>query len=336
MNLITGPNGTGKTNLLDAIHFLCNTKSAFSSSDQLAIKQGEAFFRLEGIFQDSKIPEKVVCICQQVGGKTVTVNTKAPEKLSGYIGKFPVVLTSPYDTDLIREGSDIRRKFFDLVLSQSDNVYLEKLMTYNRLLKQRNALLKQLAEVGKTNTSLLSVYDEQLLPLALFVFRSRKALILGFLGLTSKAYQSLAHVDEKPNITYQSSCEDPSFEKLFLANHKNDLLAQRTLLGPHTDDYEFTFNNSSVKKMGSQGQQKTFALALRLAHFHYIWQTKSKKPILLLDDIFDRLDEQRIQRLADMVQAKMFGQVFVTDASPKRAQHVFASSKEGIHFIATS
>jgi DNA replication and repair protein RecF len=336
LNLITGPNGTGKTNLLDAVHFLCNTKSAFSFSDILAIQQGESFCRIEGVFKNEKKIDKVECICQQIGGKSFNVNGKPPEKLSSYIGRFPVVITSPYDTDLIREGSDVRRRFFDLVLSQSDNYYLEKLMVYNRLLKQRNALLKQLAETGKSNTSLLHVYDEQVLPLAAYIFESRKALTNHFLELTREAYQQLAPSEEDPDIHYLSECAEPDFETLFLANHKNDLAAQRTLLGPHTDDYEFTFKKISVKKFGSQGQQKTFALALRLAHFQFIKKTKNKKPILLLDDIFDRLDEMRIQKLAQMVLDRQFGQVFVTDANPRRVQQVFGSSEKDTHLILTA
>lgn len=324
LNVITGPNGTGKTNVLDAVHFLCNTKSAFSSSDTTSIQLGAAFFRLEGHFTEAKKNQKVECICQQVGGKEFLLNGKEPEKLANYIGQFPVVLTSPYDTDLIREGSEVRRRFFDLVLSQSDNEYLESLMAYNRLLKQRNALLKQMAESGRSNKALLSTYDEQMLPLAEAVFKSRQKFVALFLPIMEKEYNSLADSSEKPAIAYVSEGNTPDFRERFLANHSQDAIAQRTLLGPHSDDYEFTFNGMSVKKLGSQGQQKTFALSLKLAHFEYIVRYKSKKPILLLDDIFDRLDEKRIQRLADSVVGNKFGQVFVTDANPKRVTQVFA------------
>ena len=192
LNLITGPNGTGKTNLLDAIHYLCNTKSAFLASDPLAIKHEQDFFRIEGRFREIENTIKIECICQKENGKTFLVDGKAPNKLSGYIGRFPVVLVSPYDTDLVREGSDYRRKFFDMVLSQSNLEYLDKLMNYNRLLKQRNAALKQMAETGKVNSSLLLVYDEQLIPLNHFISEARDTFIKKFIPLVEKAYQKLA------------------------------------------------------------------------------------------------------------------------------------------------
>jgi DNA replication and repair protein RecF len=334
LNLIVGLNGTGKTNLLDAIHFLCNTKSAFTSIDQNAIQQNEAFFRLEGVFEDDGRKEKVECVCQNTTAKTFLVNGKAPEKLASYIGRFPVVLTSPYDTDLIREGSELRRKFFDLVLSQVNQAYLETLMAYNRLLKQRNASLKQMAESGRRNFGLLEVYDQQMLPLAQQIGKERQELIGLFLGLTQTAYQQLANLAEHPAIRYVSDTLASDFQEQFKSNHVTDLLAQRTTLGPHTDDYELSFNEGvSLKKMGSQGQQKTFSLALRLAHFQFIQQSKGTKPLLLLDDIFDRLDETRIQKIAQMVKEKHFGQVFVTDASPNRVEAIFGKDLSGVKVL---
>lgn len=335
LNLITGPNGTGKTNLLDAIHYLCNTKSAFVASDPLAITHEQEFFRVEGHFLENEADVKVECICQRESGKTFLVEGKAPDKLSSYIGRFPVVLVSPYDTDLVREGSEVRRKFFDLVLSQSDVDYLDKLMMYNRLLKQRNAALKQMAESGKSNLSLLSVYDQQLLPLNQFISSTRNTFVAQYLPLFEKSYQDLAYLAEKPSILYKSVAFDSDFEQRFLKNHRNDIAAQRTTLGIHTDDYEFIFNQNYLKRFGSQGQQKTFVLALKLAHFDFISKTKNKKPILLLDDIFDRLDTERVQNLAEMIERRVFGQVFVTDASPVRTNQIFTDSVEVLR-IATN
>lgn len=326
LNLITGPNGTGKTNLLDAIHYLCNTKSAFLASDSLAIKHEQDFFRIEGYFQEVEHTIKVECICQKENGKTFLVDGKTPSRLSSYIGRFPVVLVSPYDTDLVREGSDYRRKFFDMVLSQSNFEYLDRLMTYNRLLKQRNAALKQMAEIGKVNVSLLSVYDEQLLPLNHFISDARAAFIDSFIHLVASAYQKLAELNEKPEIIYHSTALEDNFHKRFLENQKNDVATCRTILGIHSDDYEFNFNQSSIKRYGSQGQQKTFVLALKLAHFEFIYAIKNKKPILLLDDIFDRLDTQRVTNLSQMIINKCFGQVFMTDASTLRADGLFLNN----------
>jgi len=335
LNLITGPNGTGKTNLLDAIHYLCNTKSAFLSSDTLAIKHEQNFFRIEGHFQEVENNIKVECICQKENGKTFLVEGKVPNKLSSYIGRFPVVLVSPYDTDLVREGSDSRRKFFDLVLSQSNLEYLDKLMIYNRLLKQRNAALKQMAEAGKINASLLSVYDEQLIPLNHFISEERTTFIRKFLPLVEKAYQKLAELNEKPKIIYRSVVLETNFENHFSENQRNDIAAHRTILGIHSDDYEFNFNDSSLKRYGSQGQQKTFVLALKLAHFEFIHDTKNKKPILLLDDIFDRLDTQRVTNLSKMINTKYFGQVFITDASTSKTKRFFLNDLEKIVSIST-
>ncbi len=335
LNLITGPNGTGKTNILDAIHFLCNTKGAFISSDNLAIQHSHDFFRIEGHFIEDQKNIKVECVCQQLERKTFLVDNKAPERLSNYIGRFPVVLVSPYDTDIIREGSDIRRKFFDLILCQSNQEYLEKLMAYNKLLKQRNALLKQFAESGKINKSLISVYDEQLLPLNSFLSKQRQNLIKKILPLVTESYKSLAGNAEKIHIEYVSDCLEQNFSENFLLNFANDLMAQRTTMGIHTDDYEFRFNETSLKKFGSQGQQKTFILALKLAHFAYIYETKHVKCLLLLDDIFDRLDEKRVANLADLIDKNTFGQVFITDATPKRMTERFGNRTQEIAIFKT-
>lgn len=336
LNLITGPNGTGKTNLLDAIHYLCNTKSAFLSSDHLAIKHEQDFFRIEGHFQENENNIKVECVCQKENGKTFFIEGKTPTKLSTYIGRFPIVLVSPYDTDLVREGSDYRRRFFDMVLSQSNFEYLDKLMTYNRLLKQRNAALKQMFVTGKVNVALLSVYDEQLLPLNYFISNTRDTFINSFILLVEKEYQKLAELNEKPEIIYRSTALESNFNNRFLENQKNDVATCRTILGIHSDDYEFNFNQFSLKRYGSQGQQKTFVLALKLAHFEYIFEMKNKKPILLLDDIFDRLDTKRVTNLSQIINNKCLGQVFITDASASRTDELFLNNSDNIIRLSTS
>lgn len=330
LNLIVGPNGTGKTNVLDAIYFLCNTKSAFLPFDLSAIMHEKDFFRVEGHFVEKDKQVKVECVCQKEQAKVFLVDGKSPERLSGYIGRFPVVLVSPYDTDLIREGSETRRKFFDLVLSQANAEYLEKLLVYNRLLKQRNALLKQMAEAGKLNVSLLSVYDDQMLPLNQYISNERNLFVKSFFSSFQKAYGQLAVAAEEPQLQYRSECVNEDFSFRFLRNHQQDLKAQRTLLGIHSDDYDFLLNGSAVKRFASQGQQKTFVLALKLAHFHFVSNIRKKKPLLLLDDIFDRLDENRVFNLAQLVNAGTFGQVFITDSTPKRIASLFASENKEI------
>ncbi|MBC7387620.1 MAG: DNA replication and repair protein RecF [Opitutaceae bacterium] len=336
LNLITGPNGTGKTNLLDAIHFICNTKSAFISSDNLAIQHEQDFFRIEGHFNEDQKNIKVECVCQQLERKLFLVDNKQQERLANYIGRFPVVLVSPYDTDIIREGSEIRRRYFDLILCQSNQKYLEKLMSYNRLLKQRNALLKQFSESGKTNKSLLSVYDEQLLPLNNFISIERRNLVNHIFPLVINCYKSLAGNAEEIQIGYESDCLTQNFNEKFLQNIQVDLSAQRTTTGIHTDEYEFKFNQTSLKKFGSQGQQKTFILALKLAHFAYIDETKQIKPLLLLDDIFDRLDEKRVVNLANLIDQNTFGQVFITDSTPTRMTERFGNRTQEIAIFKTA
>ena len=337
LNLITGANGTGKTNLLDAIHYLCNTKSAFLSSDSLAIKHEHDFFRIEGHFKEEGKNIKIECISQNGIGKTFLIEGKHPDKLANHVGRFPLVIVSPYDTDLIREGSDIRRKFFDLILSQSNSEYLNKLISYNRLLKQRNAALKQLAETRKSNPSLLQSYDQQLLPINFYIAKTRSTFIENFTPKIENAYQKLVERDEKPNIKYQTVVEEKEiFETIFLQNQTQDIAAQRTMLGIHTDDYEFSFNNSSLKRYGSQGQQKTFVLALKLAHFEFIQNVNGKKSILMLDDIFDRLDAERVSNLSKMIINKEFGQVFITDTSSNRTNILFNEiSRNNINEINT-
>ena len=336
LNLITGPNGTGKTNILDAIHFLCNTKSAFSSTDNTAIKHNQDFFRLEAHFEENNKNVKVECVCQQTEKKIFHVENKAPDKLSEYIGRFPVVLITPYDTDVIREGSELRRRFFDQIICQTNSEYLEKLMKYNRLIKQRNALLKQFAETNKVNKSLISVYDEQIIPLILYIGETRSIFNQRFLPHVIQSYHVLAGEKEEIIVKYESVCNPETLEKDFLANLHTDLIAQRTTLGVHTDDYQFELKNTSVKKFGSQGQQKTFILALKIAHFKYILETKAIKPLLLLDDVFDRLDENRVNNLARLIDEGQFGQVFITDATPKRLTERFGNRTDELAIFKTS
>lgn len=325
INLITGDNGSGKTNLLDAVHYLCLTKSAFHSQDAQAIAFGHDFFALTGEFEHEGQANQVHLAFHAQQGKTLRLGKKAYERMSEHVGRFPCVMATPYDTDLVREGSEVRRKFFDGVLCQANHAYLDQLMRYNRLLQQRNSLLKQFAERHYTDRTMLEAYDTQLLPLAQHIYRQRAEFTDAFVPVFAQCYAHIAGSHEPTGIAYLSELAQPDFAEAFAQNLPRDLAAQHTTKGIHKDDYIFTINHQSVKKFASQGQQKSFVLALRLAQMELMAQLLQRRPLLLLDDIFDKLDDQRIARLVALMASPGFGQVFVTDARPERSRAQFAS-----------
>ncbi len=321
INIFTGPNGSGKTNLLDAIYCLSLTKSAFSSSENNSIKHQENFFSILGHFSKE---EKTHTVQYDLAGqkKTFRLDKTPYEKLSEHIGAFPVVLVTPYDTDVIREGSEERRKFFDAIISQLDNLYLSELIRYNHLLKQRNSLLKQFAESNSMDKELIDSYNHQLLRSGKIIYEKRKSFIEALTPIFKKHYLNLSDKREMPELIYESKLEDKEFEQKFIQNLKRDILLQRTCLGVHKDEYNFTLDGHAVKGYGSQGQQKSFVIALKLAHFDIIKEKRNIKPILLLDDIFDKLDDIRINKLMEMVAEEAFGQLFITDARPEHTEKI--------------
>jgi DNA replication and repair protein RecF len=322
INIFTGPNGAGKTNLLDAIYALSLTKTAFNSLESNSIRHNKSYFSILGDFIKE---EKDYAIQYDLtGSKKNFRNNKQPyEKLSEHIGLFPVVLITPYDTDIIREGSEGRRKFFDGIISQLDNAYLSELIRYNHILKHRNSLLKQFAEQNKVDKELLDSFNFQLLKSGKAIYDKRKKFIGEFTPIFLKHYLNLTDEKELPKLVYESQAHKDDFEETFLANIKKDLILQRTGKGIHKDDYSFLLDDFPVKGYGSQGQQKSFVIALKLAHFDSIKNQKNLKPILLLDDIFDKLDEKRISKLMEMVAQETFGQLFITDARPERTKKIF-------------
>ncbi|WP_232066224.1 DNA replication/repair protein RecF [Hymenobacter sp. BT18] len=327
-----GDNGSGKTNLLDAIHYLSLTKSAFTSADAQSIRQGEEFFVVKGRFEapDQK-PETIQCSLRLGQKKVVTHNKQAYERVSDHIGRYPVVLISPYDTDLIRQGSEERRKYFDSLISQLDHEYLENLIRYSHALKQRNSLLKLAAErqAGYDREYLL-VLDDQLAPLGEQLVARRQEFLTEFEPVFQRHYEQLADSREQVTLTYKSELPGTDFLKLLRLQERRDLSLQRTTLGPHRDDFTFLMDERAVKAYGSQGQQKSFAIALKLAQFEVLAQRKQHKPLLLLDDIFDRLDEKRITRLMQLVANHTFGQIFLTDTHLERTDRVLASLSDDI------
>ena len=333
INCFIGDNGSGKTNLLDAIHYLSLTKSAFTASDAQTIKQGEEFFVTRGRFEGlGEEPAEIIQCSLRLGQKkTVTHNKQAYERVSDHIGRFPVVLISPYDTDLIRQGSEERRKYFDSLISQLDHAYLEQLIRYTQLLKQRNSLLKLATDrqAGYDRDYLL-VLDEQLAPAGEELVRRRQEFLTEFEPVFQRHYAQLADSQELVTLTYKSELPGADFLKLLRLQERRDLSLQRTTIGPHRDDFTFLMDELPVKGYGSQGQQKSFAIALKLAQFEVLAQRKQQKPLLLLDDIFDRLDEKRITRLMQLVANHTFGQIFLTDTHLERTDRVLADLSEDI------
>lgn len=319
LNYIIGPNGAGKTNLLDAIHYLSLTKSAFNPIDTQNILHGEDALAIQGHFCKADKHYDVKCVVHPDQGKTLTTNGKAYEKLRDHIGHFPVVLTTPYDTDLIRGKSEARRRFFDSILCQLDGTYLNTLVQYQQVLKQRNGLLRMYPPKGLLDQDLLRAYDHQLLPLGQRIYEARKAFVAMFSQSLQTHYQYFVAAPEVVALAYTSEVAHPDFRQQYRDNLLQDLAAQRTTLGVHHDDFVFTLNDYSLKKLGSQGQQKSFILALRLAQFACIQQALHCKPLLLLDDVFDKLDEQRLMRLIALIAQQHFGQVWITDAQETRS-----------------
>jgi DNA replication and repair protein RecF len=341
INCFVGDNGSGKTNLLDAIHYLSLTKSAFTAADIQSIKQDEEFFVVKGRFQQNNLSDdgaqatsttEVIQVSLRVGQKKAVTHDKQPyERISDHIGRYPAVLISPYDTDLIRQGSEERRKYFDSLISQLDHSYLELLIAYNHILRQRNSLLKLAAErQGGYDRDYLLVLDEQLVPAGQKIVEARQQFLQDFAPLFLRHYQLLADSREIVTLDYKSQLTEADFIKLLRLNERKDLTLQRTTVGPHKDDFVFLMDGLPVKSYGSQGQQKSYVIALKLAQFEILATRKQHKPLLLLDDIFDRLDEKRITRLLQLVADHTFGQVFLTDTHLDRTDRALANLTEPV------
>ncbi len=326
INCFVGLNGSGKTNLLDAIHYLAITKSAFNSIDNQNIRHGQnSFFSIIGEFQWQEKQYTVQCSFQEKQKKLIKINQIAYDKISEHIGKIPMVLIHPNDTDIIRGGSEGRRKLFDAVQSQIDRSYLSDLIQYNHALKQRNSLLKKFNESRNIDYDQLEPYDNLIIEISKTIYNRRKQFVALFLPFFEKHYKNLSDDQEILALDYKSDVKLAEFEKAFKGNIDKDVMLSRTNIGIHKDDYPFLINNRPLKKFGSQGQQKTFIIALKLAQYDIMKTLIGHKPLLLLDDIFDKLDDHRIKKLMEMLYNNEFGQIFVTDARPERTRQIFES-----------
>lgn len=323
VNAFVGGNGEGKTNLLDAIHYLSLCKSYFNAIDGQNIKQHEEFFILQGVFDLDGIDENISCGLKRGQKKTFKRNQKEYNRLSEHIGLLPVVMISPTDTNLITDGSEERRKFPDSIISQFDRNFLEDLISYSRALMQRNTYLKRAAQSRSFDLDALEIWNEQLTNSGVRIHAARQRFIKDLIPIFRYYYNFIAGEKESVDIRYESHLNDGDFITLLNESTERDRILQYTSVGPHKDDLIFIINGFPVKRYASQGQQKSFLIALKLAHFNFVSKQKGIKPILLLDDIFDKLDDDRVGKLMELVSQDNFGQIFITDTHPERLLSIF-------------
>ncbi len=322
INCFTGNNGAGKTNILDAIYYLSFCKSFSNPTDTQNILLDEEFFLIQGHYQVNENKDELYCGVKRGQKKVFKRNKKEYERLSDHIGSYPLVLIYPGDVQLILGGSEERRKFVDGVISQYNKEYLYRLLDYNKALQQRNSLLKIFAEKRYFDEASLEIWDEQLIINGTYIHQARKEFFENFREVFRNNHKQLSGNAEEIDILYESGLNDSPLATILTQNRKKDLAVQYTTAGIHKDNLVFNLNNQPLKKFGSQGQQKTYVIALKLAQYQFIREIKGLKPILLFDDIFDKLDPNRVALLINMVSGKEFGQVFITDTHTERLEHI--------------
>ena len=315
INCFVGNNGQGKTNILDSIYYLSFCKSNFNPIDSENINNEEQFFLIKGIFDIDGNESSVFCGVKRNQKKQFKLNDKEYPRLADHIGSFPLVMMSPYDNDLIIGGSELRRNFISSIISQYDRQYLDKLIDYNKILKQRNALLKQMAKDGKRDRDMISVWDDQMSILGADIYEKRRQFIEKFNPLFEEFYQYITLGKEKSRLAYISQLAEDNLAQLLEKSFEKDLILQYTSKGIHKDDLDFMLGDFPMKRFGSQGQQKSYVLAMKLAQFEFLKRLKQFKPIILFDDIFDKLDKERVTQLLKLVSEHNFGQIFITDTT---------------------
>lgn len=328
---ITGPNGSGKTNLLDAIYYLCYTKSYFSAYQQHSVQNGMDGFRLDGDFEQVNDSENIVCKWKQ-GKKEIFADEVVYEKITDHIGKYAAVMIAPDDLQLINGGSEQRRKWMDSILFQTDKEYMHCLLQYQHVLQQRNAWLKMQAVKPSKDWTQLDYYNEKLSLNGNYLYKMRTQFVSEILPVLGEYYKELSGDKEDIRVLYNSDLSRFGMGDLLKKSLEHDLKLQRTTKGIHKDDFDFFINELSLKQFASQGQKKSFLFALKLTQFSYLSKYLQKVPILLLDDIFEKLDQQRIEALLQIIQRDNFGQVFITDTDKERVKAAFAQKKE-VEFI---
>jgi DNA replication and repair protein RecF len=319
---ICGLNGKGKTNLLDAVYYCCFTKSYFSPTDNLNIRFDKQGFRLQAMFSRQEQQQEVICINRGGNKKELYLNDVPYEKFSKHIGFLPVVMIAPDDIGLITAGSEGRRKYIDTVMSQVDASYLQHLITYNKVLQQRNSLLKNFSSHGDA-TTLLEILDAQLIVPAKVIFEKRKIFLQQLVPLVVRFYHDIAANAETVTLQYTSQLQEQDMQSLLLQSRQKDLVLQRSNAGIHKDDIGFQLNGQVFKNIASQGQRKSLLFALKLAEYEVLKSNKGFSPLLLLDDVFEKLDDSRMKNLLHWVCNENEGQVFITDTHRGRLEQAF-------------
>ena len=322
INCFVGNNGVGKTNILDAIHYLCLCKSYFNPVDTQNIKHNREFSIIQGSFSANEKADDISCNIHRNRNKIFKRNKKEYERLAHHIGLYPVVMISPEDTSLIMEGSEERRKFLNSVISQYNKAYLEDMITYNKLLSQRNKLLKDFQSMRKYDDDMLSVYDEQMLLPARRIYDRRAEYTQRMIPIFRKYYQFIAPGYEAVDLQYQSQLEGHDLATLLSGSREKDRIMQYTTFGIHKDDLLLKLNGYPMKRTGSQGQQKTFLVTLKLAQFDFIKEMNKARPLLLLDDVFDKFDESRVRQIIKLASDDHFGQIFITHTDEYKMQSI--------------
>lgn len=323
VNCLIGENGEGKTNILDAVYYLSFCKSFFNPIDTQNILHEAPFFVIQGVFSSKEGEDEIYCGLKRNQKKQFKKNKKEYQRLSEHIGLYPVVMISPADSELITEGSESRRKFLDSVIAQFDKEYLDVLIQYNKVVSQRNALLKTFSRNNTFDADSIEIWNEQLIPFGEKIHQKRTLFISKFIPIFQKYYELISGGKEIVNLTYTSHLNESTFKEKLENTLKRDIALEYTTGGIHKDDLDFSLSGFPIKKYASQGQQKSYLLALKLAQFDFIKQIKNVTPILLLDDIYDKLDDSRVLHLMNLVCSDNFGQIFISDTHPTRLAELF-------------
>ena len=312
INCFIGNNGMGKTNILDAVYFLSFCKSHSNSIDTQNIMHGTEFCLLQGRYSLGENTEEIYCGMKLRQKKQFKRNKKEYERLSDHIGLLPLVLVSPDDSVLISEGSDERRKFVDGVISQYNKTYLNQLLQYNNALKQRNALLKS---ESKIDDSVLDIWEDQMALYGTYIHEQRKKFIDEFVPIFQNFYSYISEGNEQISLSYKSQHENRDIKESMISTRERDFLIGYSTQGVHKDELEMLLDDYPIKRVGSQGQNKTYLISLKLAQFDFLKRTHNLSPLLLLDDIFDKLDSNRVKKIVELVSGDTFGQIFITDTN---------------------
>lgn len=323
VNVFVGDNGVGKTNLLDAIYYLSFCKSFFNPIDSQNVRHHEQFFMVQGDFEKNNDELNIHCGLKKGQKKSFKRNKKEYDRLADHIGLLPLVMISPADTELIYDGSEARRKFLDGVIAQYNKTYLDQLLSYQKAVQQRNALLKRFIEQRYFDETALEVWDMQLDQFGTSIFEARKAFLKEFIPLFQEYFELISGGKERVRLEYDTKLNDFPLHQLIEEARDKDRAAGYTTVGTHKEDLKFLLEDHPIKKFGSQGQQKSYLIALKLAQFAFIKKVKESTPLLLMDDIFDKLDKNRVRALMQLVSDHSFGQIFVTDANKQRVEDLF-------------